>query len=362
MTTNSSASRDTAKRSGTRADWPRRAVGWASIAALAAFAVYVLSPVAQVLLVAFAGVLFGIFLDGVARLLCEHTPLGHGVALALVVLSLFGLTAGGVMLLAPVVTAEARTLVDTLPSAVDRLRQTVAQSSIGDAVLGHVPPADQLWSGGQKLLSGATQVVRGVFGAIGALVVIGFVGLFVAADRSVYARSIVRLVPPHRRARWREMLGELRSKLWWWVIGRLVNMAIIGVVMSVGLTLIGVPGALALGVLAGVLTFVPNIGPVLSVIPAVLLALTVSPTTVLWVLGLFGVAQTLESYVITPLVQRRAAAVPPALLLVAQIAFGVPFGAIGLLLATPTVAIAIVMTRMLYVEDRLEADGGTTSR
>lgn len=133
-------------------------------------------------------------------------------------------------------------------------------------------------------------------------------------------------------------------------------MLLIGVLTTGGLALLGVPAALALGVLAGVLTLVPNLGPTLSVVPAALLALTVSPTTVLWVLGLYAAAQALESYVVSPLVQRRAAAVPPALLLTAQLALGVPFGAFGLLLATPLVAVAIVATRMLYIEDRLERD------
>lgn len=149
------------------------------------------------------------------------------------------------------------------------------------------------------------------------------------------------------------MLEAVRARMFWWVIGRMVNMLLIGVLTTVGLAVIGVPAPVALGALAGILTFVPNIGPLVSVIPAALLALTMSFTTVLWVLGLYAVAQTLESYVVTPLIQRRAASVPPPVLLTAQITLGVPFGALGLLLATPLVAIAIILLRMLYVEDTL---------
>jgi len=140
-------------------------------------------------------------------------------------------------------------------------------------------------------------------------------------------------------------------------------MIVSGISTSVGLAIIDVPAPIVLGVIAGVLTFVPNIGPLLSVIPAAILAFTKGPTTLLWVLALYAVAQALESYVVTPLVQRRAAEVPPALLLTAQTLMGLPFGALGLLLATPIAAVVITLTRELYIHDRLgdHDDGPSTS-
>ena len=173
---------------------------------------------------------------------------------------------------------------------------------------------------------------------------------------------MIRLAPQQRRERWREIATLLREKLWW-VIGRLLNMIVSGISTSVGLAIIDVPAPIVLGVIAGVLTFVPNIGPLLSVIPAAILAFTKGPTTLLWVLALYAVAQALESYVVTPLVQRRAAEVPPALLLTAQTLMGLPFGALGLLLATPIAAVVITLTRELYIHDRLgdHDDGPSTS-
>jgi predicted PurR-regulated permease PerM len=337
-----------------REDWPRKAVGWAAIAALLAVAVYVLAPVGQVLLIGFAGVILGIFWDGLARLLAAHSPLGRTWSLVAVLLSIVAAVAGGIALLAPVVVSEATTAIHAVPAAFDGLRSDLAAHAWGRTLLDELPTRSDVASSAHSWVSGAARVVQGAVGVIGGGVVIVVVGLFVAIDPSVYANAMIRLAPPARRRRVGEVLSTLREKLWWWVVGRMVNMVVIGALTSAGLWALGVPAPFALGGLAGVLTFVPNVGPVLSFIPAALLGWTVSPTTVIWVALLFVAAQTLESYVITPLVQRRAAAVPPAVLLIAQLVFGVPFGALGLLLATPLVAIAIVATRMLYVEDRLE--------
>jgi predicted PurR-regulated permease PerM len=130
-------------------------------------------------------------------------------------------------------------------------------------------------------------------------------------------------------------------------------MGVVGLLTGVGLLIAGVPTPLALGLLAALLSFVPYVGPILSFIPAVLIALTVSLTKVFYVVLVFGIVQTLESYLVTPLVQRRAVSLPPVILITAQIAMGVLAGATGVLLATPLAVCVIVLLQMLYVEDVL---------
>jgi predicted PurR-regulated permease PerM len=130
-------------------------------------------------------------------------------------------------------------------------------------------------------------------------------------------------------------------------------MSVVGVLTTLGLWIAGIPNPLALGLLAALLSFVPYVGPILSFVPAVLVALMVSLTKVLYVVIVFGFVQTLESYVVTPLVQQRAVSMPPVILITAQIAVGVLSGAIGVLLAAPLAVVVIVLLQMLYVEDVL---------
>jgi predicted PurR-regulated permease PerM len=130
-------------------------------------------------------------------------------------------------------------------------------------------------------------------------------------------------------------------------------MTVVGLLTTLGLWIAGIPNPLALGLLAALLSFVPYVGPILSFVPAVLVALLVSLTKVIYVVVVFGLVQTLESYVVTPLVQQRAVSMPPVILITAQIAMGVIAGATGVLLAAPLAIVVIVLLQMLYVEDVL---------
>jgi predicted PurR-regulated permease PerM len=133
----------------------------------------------------------------------------------------------------------------------------------------------------------------------------------------------------------------------------MVSMLIVGVVTTLGLWLIGVPLALALGLLAALAEFVPNLGPLLAFAPAILLALTESTTQALAVLLLYLGVQGFESYVLTPLVEKRAVALPPALTILSQVLLGVLAGGMGLALATPLAAASLVLVQRFYVEDTL---------
>jgi predicted PurR-regulated permease PerM len=149
------------------------------------------------------------------------------------------------------------------------------------------------------------------------------------------------------------VLNESGSTLQSWLVAKLFEMLLIGGLTTLGLWLLGIELALVLGLIAGLLSFIPNIGPVLSVIPAVLLASLEGTRTMLYVVGLYTIVQALESYVFTPWMQQRIVSVPPALTISMQLLFGLLAGTLGLLLATPLVAVGMVLVRMLYVEDIL---------
>jgi predicted PurR-regulated permease PerM len=206
----------------------------------------------------------------------------------------------------------------------------------------------------------AGSFITSTFGVIGNIVIVFGVGLFFAINPSLYTQGLIRMVPIKRRARTATILNQVGTQLEWWFVGQLCSMASIGVLTFIGLSILGIPMALTLGIIAGLMNFIPNFGPILAALPAVLIAFapqagetTLHPGLALWVIGLYVVIQLLEGWVITPFFQQRAVELPPALIIISQVIFGLLLGPLGLVLATPILATLIVLVRLLYVEDIL---------
>jgi len=142
----------------------------------------------------------------------------------------------------------------------------------------------------------------------------------------------------------------------WWLIGRLLAMLMVGVLVSTGLYLIGVPYPIPLGVLAALLEFIPYLGPPLSALPAALLGVTISPIHSLYVLILFVVIQLMEGFLITPIIQEKALSLPPALTIATQVLMGLVAGGLGVMVATPLLGVIVLTIQMLYVQDYLKED------
>ena len=177
-----------------------------------------------------------------------------------------------------------------------------------------------------------------------------------AAEPVTYLAGGLRLLPPARRERLRATAEEIALTLRWWLVGRFLSMALIAAMTSIGLSLLGVQLAITLGMLAGVLTFIPYIGSVASAVPAILIALTQNSQTAFYVVLLYVGVHVVEGYILVPLMQKKMVHVPPALTLAAQALLGALFGVLGLALATPLVAAALTAIRLLYVEDVLDDD------
>lgn len=180
--------------------------------------------------------------------------------------------------------------------------------------------------------------------------VILFLAIFLAAQPEVYRDLLLRLVPPPSRVRARSIYDETGRNLRNWVIGKAITMVMTGVFIWLGLTFFGVPGALALGALAGLLEFIPNFGPTIAAVPAVISAFLISPATALWVALYYFAFQQLQSAIAVPLIERRAVDIPPAVLIVWQLMLAVGFGILGLFVATPLLAVISVVARILYFD------------
>jgi predicted PurR-regulated permease PerM len=336
-----------------RRSFPNRVLVTVGIVAVSLLTLYLFVVLSRVLLIVFAGVLMAVGLGGGADILQRRTPLGRPggltVVITLVVLLLFFLSGA----IGAPLTGQVNDLLTQLPDAVEILRKRLAEQEwLGRSVT--EPGMMQDWMPSpQEVMGGVTSAFSRTLGAVANGFVILFIGVYGAADPGSYVSGIVHLTPKRNRARAREVLDALAHALRWWLVGRLTMMSVVGVLTTLGLWIAGIPNSLALGLLAALLSFVPYVGPILSFFPAVLVALTVSLTKVLYVVIVFGLVQTLESYVITPLVQQRAVSMPPVILITAQIAMGVLAGATGVLLAAPLAIVVIVLLQMLYVEDVL---------
>jgi predicted PurR-regulated permease PerM len=330
---------------------PRTAVVVATAFAIIAVGA-VLIVAAEVLLLVFAGLLFGVLLSSLADALVRLSGMGRGVALGLTVLLMLAATLGLGWALWPSVSEQADQLARELPAALRELRGWFEQREWGRWLLGRAEPEQM--TDGKALVDQATGVLFTTISALAALVIIVFVGLYVAAQPKLYHRGLRRLVPVAGRPRVDEVLFEVTSVLRWWLIGKILSMVLVGVLTTVGLWWLEVPLALTFGLLAAALTFIPNFGPILSVVPPALLALADDPTRAMYVVALYLAIQTVESYAVTPLIQRRTVSMPPALTIVSQLVLGVLVGGIGVAVATPLTAAAMTMLRMLYVEDLLE--------
>lgn len=307
----------------------------------------------DVLMLAFAGVLFAVVLRTAADFLHRRTGLGDKASLAAAVLLLIAGVVGLGWFIGPQVADQADELRRTLPRSVEKLTGTLGRYEWGRWVLDNAPEPGDVVPRRRDLLARITGVVSTALGAVGAVFVVFFIGLYLAAQPRMYAEGVVRLVPVGKRDRAREVMGEIGAALRWWLLGKLVAMVFVGVLVWLMLSALGVPFALTLGVIAALLTFVPNFGPVISAIPAVLLALMDGPATALWVVALFTAIQGVESYVLTPLIQQNTVSLPAALTITTQLMMGVFVGGVGLALATPLTLVAVVLVRTLYVRDLL---------
>ena len=308
----------------------------------------------RILLLLFAAVLFAIVLSAITAWLGRRLHLRRAWALTLavfLVLLAFSLTA---WLVGDRVTSQVQMLSQQLPDAVANLHQRLAQHPWGQALLRSMPSFEDLLSNTSRLVSRSWSAIWGLFGILGSALLIFFVGLYLAATPSLYCTGLLRLFPISARPHVASTLQQAGHSLAHWLLGKLCLMCFVGVFTAIGLSLLGIPLALTLALLAAALDFIPNIGPLASAVPALLLALLQGPTTALWVMLLYVIVQVVESYILAPLVQRRAVSLPPALLLGAQVLLPMLFGFPGLLLATPVTVLLLVVVRNLYVEAILE--------
>ena len=321
------------------------------VAAVVGLGVFLLGWMYEVLLALFAGLLLGVFLHGVARFLAQKTRFPYRAVVATLTVLLLALGVAFTCLIGPALGRQVDELVKEIPAAESSLEHMANGMPFIRPLL-KSSPAGPVGSVG-PVMGAAASALRVGFEAIAGLFVAIVAGIYGAFDPSAYERAVLRLVAPQRRDRARQVLERMTRTLLRWICGRILMMILVGVLTTLGLWIAGVPLAFSLGLLAGVLTFVPYLGVLLSIVPAALVALAKSPWTVVWVLVVFTIAHGLEGYVFSPLVAKRTVEFPPAFTIGAQVLLGAIWGVLGFAFAMPIAVVLTILVDMLYVEDIL---------
>lgn len=313
------------------------------------------SYIIDILMMAFAAVLIAIFLRGLADLVNERLRISEGWAVLLISVLLLAIIAGSIALLAPSVAEQIKHLRDELPRSAQNAGDFLSEYGWGRAIIEQLPGIDEITEkiSTVSLLTSVGGFFSTTAGMIANFFITILLAIYLAAEPKLYVKGFVKLFPVSTRPRVYEILAEIGETLRWWLIGKIGSMLVIGILTWIGLFLIGVPLALTLGLIAGLLSFIPNFGPILSAIPAILLAFIDSPVTALYVIGLYVGVQLIESNLVTPWIERQTVELPPALTIVSQLILGVLIGGLGLVLATPVLAVVMVLIQTLYVEDVL---------
>lgn len=331
----------------------KRAAVWLGLASAIGLVVLLIQP----LLIIFAGMVFAALLDGGVRLLGRVLPIGRGWRLLIVCLSTLIFLVGTFVLTGVQVAEQVDQLRDTLETQAVQLTSWLTSQGL-------MPGASDISGIARQAMSSVGRLTSWVGTALGALTtmfMILVIGLFIAMDPRGYERGLQWMIPQESRAEFAitvERMGQTLRRL---LFGRIIGMVAEGVLTWVALMIGGVPMALILGILTGVLAFIPNIGAFISGALMIAVGFSAGVNTGLWAIGAYLIVQTFDGYVLVPMVAKRTVDMPPALTLGAQILASALFGILGLALADPMIAVikAALERRSETVEDEREGDALT---
>ena len=315
----------------------------------------------EIVFLFFAAILLALLLRRAGDYLASKTGLNGGWAYTIVVVSVLALIAGGVTFFGSTVVAQVSDLAAKLPQSTDQARARLAEYPQLQQAFDRLPPVSEMLGQAGSVAGATARFFTTSFGVLGNLLVLGVLALYLGAAPQTYLEGFVQLVPPSRRSRARKVLDVIGAKLQYWLLGRLVAIIAVGIIVGIGLWLAGVPQFFVLALVAAVFTAIPFVGPILGLIPGLIVALTVSPTTAAYALLTYVVAQLVENYIVTPLVQQRTVNMPPVLTIAAIALIGGLTGVMGLIVAAPLAVTLKVVVQMLYIEDTLGDDTGVAA-
>ncbi len=307
-----------------------------------------LGALSDVVLLVFAAILLAVLLRGVSEQFSGKTRLPVNLALALVAVMVVAAVGAFSWTVGPRFVREGQQLVAELYAYVGQLQHHYEGTFWGQTIERTISTGK-----GLDIAPIAPKVLTITFGTAGGLFLLLVIAFYLAVVPALYVDGAVRLVPLAYRGRAHEILMAIGKTLRLWMLGQLIDMAVVGILATAGLLFLHVPLPIALGVIAGLLTFIPYLGAIPAGIPAVIVASTLGMPKVLWVVGLYFVCHIIEGYLVAPIITRRMVRLPPALTVLAMSIMGTLYGFLGVLVATPLTATVLVLIRELSIRDVL---------
>jgi predicted PurR-regulated permease PerM len=338
-----------------RTSWERMVYVWIGLVFALVLAGYLVYKITVVVLVLLVTLLFSIIISAPVDYL-NHRGVGRGWATLAVLGGLvlvFGIAGAA---LVPTIEDQAIELAETFPELLENAQQIVVglQGSLGIETSFRMDPQRLIDSARSFLSGGTLTTVASVGASVASVLSFGVVILiatiYAVAQPAPLVNGFVALFPAGRRQRVREILTEMYRVVQRWFLGQLTSMTLIGFLFTVSMFIIGIPFALLLGIFSGLISFVPFLGPVISVIPPVLLALTGDPIDALWVIVAYLIIQAIEGNLIQPIVMSRAVSLHPAVVMFGLLIMGTLFGFVGVFLAIPLTAALNVLLHELWIE------------
>ena len=336
-------------RSGSEHQFVRRVLIVLGLAAL----FFLVWQLRMLLLMLFGAIVIASIFRAVADAICRFTRLPPALCTALSVILVLGVIGSLAAMFGAHIAQQLATLRETLPVAWRELEARIGDIGLSEQ-LDRLVATITTPAGGS--LTGFGRALLSIGSGVADLVVVIFAGIYLATQPNFYRVGAIKLVPPARRKVAAEAMLESERALRLWLKGQAIAMVVVGLLTGIGLWALGMPSALVLGLIAGLLEFIPFAGPILAAIPAVLLALAISPELALWVVLLYLAVQQFEGNLLTPLVQQYAVDLPGAVLLFSLIGFGTLFGTLGVVLAAPLAVVTLVLVKRLYVIETLNTD------
>ncbi|AMR33437.1 hypothetical protein A0256_19440 [Mucilaginibacter sp. PAMC 26640] len=298
----------------------------------------------NVLLMILAATLISTYFHGLGNIIQRKTNWGRKPAMALSVGGSFAILAVLLWFMSTKIQQQVAQLSQSLPGTIASARGKLAETPVGQQILTYLD------DNSGKLFLTAQHFFSTSFGVLGNIYIIMFLGIFFTVSPGIYKEGFMIIIPPEKKELWQCIMDRINFSLKGWLKGTLLSIVLITIMLTIGLSVVGLPAVLVLALFAGMLKIIPNFGSLVAMIPGVLLALTISTNTAIVVALIYIVSQTIVSNIVTPVIQNKIINLPPALTIISQVLMGTLSGALGIILSVPLLAIVVILADELYVK------------
>lgn len=312
-----------------------------------AAAAYAMWRLADLLLLVFACALIALIFFNIARWIADRTRLGFAISLGVAVTGILAALIGSFWFFGNSLSGEFTELAQRLPAAWAVFEQRLAHTPVGAEIIRR---ANEFVPSGQTIVGFATGVLTSIGTALSMLAIVIVGGIYLAAQPRLYGKGLIILTPHAARGKLMRTFVAVSDSLNAWLIGQGIGMLFVGIATTIGLWIVGIPAAPAIGLVAGLCEFVPYLGTITVVVPALILAFADSTSTGIWTIVILIVIGQVQGNLVMPLLQSRMVELPPVLTIFSLVAAGVLLGPLGVILATPLTVVAMVVVKAVYIQ------------